>query len=38
MAKLKDVRDKYAFNKVWSSDGRNMGMEEGSTIPKVVDG
>ena len=38
MAKLKDVRDEYAFNKLWTSDGRIMVMEEGSAKPKVIYG
>ena len=36
MAKLKDARDEYGFNKVWISDGRIMVMEEGSAKPKVI--
>ena len=38
MTKLKDVRDEYGFNKVWTSDGRIMVMEEGSAKPKVIYG
>ena len=38
MANLKDGRDEYEFNKVWTSDGRIMVMEEGSTKPKVIYG
>ena len=30
MAKLKDARDKYEFNNVWTSDGRTMVIEKGS--------
>ena len=36
MAKLKDARDEYGFNKVWISDGRMMVMEEQSAKPKVI--
>ena len=38
MAKLKNARDEYGFNKVWTSDDRIMVMEEGSTKPKVIHG
>ena len=38
LTKLKDVRDEYGFHKVWTSDGRIMVMEEGSTKPKVIYG
>ena len=38
MTKLKDVRDEYGFNKVWTSDGRIMVMKEGSAKPKVIYG
>ena len=38
MTKLKDARDKYGFNKVWTSDDRIMVMEGGSTKPKVTRG
>ena len=38
MTKLKDARDEYGFNKVWTSDGRIMVMEEGSAKPKVIYG
>ena len=38
MAKLKDARDDYGFNKVWTSDGRIMVMKEGSTKPTVIYG
>ena len=38
MTKLKDARDEYRFNKVWTSDGRIMVMEEGSAKPKVIYG
>ena len=38
MAKLKDARDEYGFNKVWTSDDRTMVMEEGSAKPKVFYG
>ena len=38
MANLKDVRDDYRFNKVWTSDGRIMVMKEGSAKPKVIYG
>ena len=38
MTKLKDARDKYGFNKVWTSDDRIMVMEGGSTKPKVTHG
>ena len=33
MVKLKDTRDEYGFNKIWTSDGRNIAMEERSTKP-----
>ena len=32
------MRDKYGFNKVWTSDDRIMVMEEGSAKPKVMYG
>ena len=35
MTKLKDARDDFGFNRVWTSDGSIMVMEEGSTKPKV---
>ena len=38
MAKLKDVRDEYRFDKVWTSDGRIMVMKKGSAKPKVIYG
>ena len=38
MAKLKDARDEYRFNKVRTSDGRFMVMEEGSANPKEIYG
>ena len=38
MAKLKDARDEYRFNKVRTSDGRVMVMEEGSANPKEIYG
>ena len=38
MTKLKDTRDEYGCNKVWTSDGRIMVMEEGSAKPKVIYG
>ena len=38
MAKLKNARDEYGFNKVWTSADRIMVMEEGSTKPKVIHG
>ena len=38
IAKLKDARDEYSFNKVWSSDGRIIVMEEGSDKPEVTYG
>ena len=38
MTKLKDTRDEYGFNKVWTSGGRIMVMEEGSAKPKVIYG
>ena len=38
MTKLKDPRDEYGFNKVWTSDGRIMVMEKGSAKPKVIYG
>ena len=38
MTKLKDVRDEYGFNKVWTSNGRIMVMKEGSAKPKVIYG
>ena len=34
----RDARDEYGFNKVWTSDGRIMVMEEGSAKPKVIYG
>ena len=36
MAELKDARDEYGFNKVWTSDSRIMVIEEGSAKPKVI--
>ena len=36
MAKLKGARDEYQFNKVWTSDGKIMMMEERSAKPKVM--
>ena len=33
MAKLKYARDDYRSNKVWTSDGRTMVMEEESAKP-----
>ena len=36
MTNLKDARDEYGFNKVWTSDGRIVVMDEGSTKPKYV--
>ena len=38
MTKLKDARDEYGFNKVWTSDDRIMVMEKGSAKPKVIYG
>ena len=38
MPKSKDARDEYGFNKVWTLDGRNMMMKEGSAKPKVIHG
>ena len=38
MTKLKDARDEYGFNKVWTSDGRIRKMEKGSAKPKVIYG
>ena len=38
LAKLKDARGEYGFNKVWTSDGRIMVMEKGSAKPKVIYG
>ena len=38
MAKLKDARDQYGFNKVWTSEARIMVMEGGSAKPKVIYG
>ena len=38
MTKLKDARDEYGFNKVWTSDGRIMAMEEESAKPKIIYG
>ena len=35
IAKLKDARDEYGFNKVSISDGRIMVMEDGSGKTKV---
>ena len=31
MARLKDVRDEYGFNKIWTSESKIMVMEERST-------
>ena len=36
MTELKDARDEYGFNKVWTSDSRIMVIEEGSAKPKVI--
>lgn len=36
MAKLKDVRDEYGFNKVWNSDSTIMVMEKVPAKPKVI--
>ena len=36
IAKLKDARDEFGFNKVWTSNYRIMLMEEGSAKPKVI--
>ena len=36
LAELKDARDEYGFNKVWTSDSRIMVIEEGSAKPKVI--
>ena len=36
MAELKDARDEYGFNKVWTSDSRIMVIEEGSAKPKII--
>ena len=38
MVKLKDTRDEYGFNKIWTSDGRNIAMKERSTKPRVIYG
>ena len=38
MTKLKDARDEYGFNKIWTSDGRIMVIEEESAKPKVIYG
>ena len=38
MAKLKDARDEYWFNKVWTSNGSIMVIEHGSAKPKVIYG
>ena len=38
MVKLKDARDEYGFNKIWTSDGRNIAMKERSTKPRVIYG
>ena len=38
MAKLKDVRDEYRFDKVWTSDGRIMVMKKGSAKSKIIYG
>ena len=38
MIKLKDARDEYGFNKVWTSDGRIVVMEEGSAKLRVIYG
>ena len=36
ITKLKDARNEYGFNEVWTSDGRIMVMKEGSAKPKVT--
>ena len=36
--KVKDTRDEYEFNKFWTSDGRIVLMEEGSSKPKAMYG
>ena len=38
MTKSKDASVEYRFNKVRTSDGRIMMMEEGSAKPKVIHG
>ena len=38
MTKLKDARDEYGFNKIWTLDGRIMVMEEGSAKLKAIYG
>ena len=38
MVQLKDARDEYGFNKIWTSDGRNIAMEERSNKPRVIYG
>ena len=38
MIKLKDARDEYGFNKVWTPDGRIVVMEEGSAKLRVIYG
>lgn len=38
MVKLKDARDEYEFNKIWTSYGRNIAREQRSTKPRVIYG
>ena len=38
MVKLKDARDEYEFNKIWTYDGRNIAREQRSTKPRVIYG
>ena len=38
MVKLKDARDEYEFNKIWTSDGRNIAREQRSAKPRVIYG
>ena len=38
MVKLKDAGDEYGFNKIWTSDGKNIAMEERYTKPRVIYG